>query len=99
MKTIRSMYVALLAALLFVAGGVTVWAHAPQQTGDQSQNDDSTAKKGKKKTAAPVTAAATPGKSTTAVPAATPTGPADKPSPTPAATPAAPRRTPTSENT
>ncbi len=102
MRTKKSTYVALFAALLFVAGGVTVWAHAPQQTGDQSQNDSSTAKKGKKKAAAPVTAAEVQAQSTTAAPATAPAAsaaPATKSSATPAAKPAGPASAPASKTT
>ena len=48
MEITKSMRLALLGALLFVAGSVSAWAQAAQQTGDQDQNDTSTAKKDKK---------------------------------------------------
>ncbi len=48
MKTMKSMHIALFGALLLVAGSVSVWAQAPQQTRDQSQSDSSTPNKSKK---------------------------------------------------
>jgi len=51
MKTMKSMHIALFGGLLLAAGSVSVWAQAPQQTGDQSQSDSSapnTSKKTKK---------------------------------------------------
>src|ERR1700687_1180339 len=48
MKTMKSMHIALFGALLLVAGSVSVWAQAPQQTGDQSQSDSGTPNKSKK---------------------------------------------------
>jgi len=45
MKRMKSPHLALLAALLFAAGSVTVRAHKPQQTGDPPKSDSSTAKK------------------------------------------------------
>ncbi len=49
MKTMKGVYLALFGALLLVAGSVSVWAQAAQQTGDQTKSDSSTATKGKKK--------------------------------------------------
>jgi cytoskeletal protein RodZ len=73
----NSVYLALIGAVLLVAGGVLVWAQAAQQTGDLSQTNSSTAAKSTKKkkaddpatkTTAPAAAAvaATPAKSKTA---------------------------------
>jgi len=49
MKTMKSVYIALFGAMLLVAGSVSVWAQAAQQTGDQTKSDASPAMKGKKK--------------------------------------------------
>jgi cytoskeletal protein RodZ len=48
MKMMKSVYIALFGALLLVTCSVSVWAQAPQQTGDQNQSDSSTPNKGKK---------------------------------------------------
>jgi len=48
MEMMKSVYIALFGALLFVAGSVLVWAQAPRQTGDQNQSDSSTPNKSKK---------------------------------------------------
>src|SRR5258707_15093397 len=49
MKTMKSVYIALFGTLLLVAGSVSVWAQAAQQTGDQTKSDSTAAAKGKKK--------------------------------------------------
>ena len=48
MKRRKNPRLALLVAMLFAAGSVTVRAQAPQQTGDPRKDDSSTAKKDKK---------------------------------------------------
>ena len=42
------MHIALFGGLLLAAGSVSVWAQAPQHTGEQSQSDSSTPNKSKK---------------------------------------------------
>ncbi len=50
MKSAKSLYIALFAVSLLVAGNVTVRARTTEQTGDQAKGDSSTAaKSGKKK--------------------------------------------------
>ena len=48
MKRMKNPRLALLAALLFAAGSITMRAQAPQQTSDPPKADSSTAKKDKK---------------------------------------------------
>jgi hypothetical protein len=50
----KSLYIALVGAVLLVAGSVSVWGQTAQQTGDQSQTNSSTATKTKKKKKADV---------------------------------------------
>ena len=59
MKSAKSLYIALFAVSLLVAGNVTVRARTTQQTGDQAKGDSSTAANSRKKNA---DSAATPKK-------------------------------------
>ena len=59
MKSAKSLYIALFAVALLVAGNVTVRARTRQQTGDQAKGDSSTAANSGKKNA---DSAATPKK-------------------------------------
>ena len=75
MKRSKSIYMALVAALLLAAGSVVAGAQSPQETGDQPKNDTSATKKDKKPKkpdAAAQTPPQTPSASTapTAAPAA-----------------------------
>ncbi len=58
MKTMKSVYIALFGTLLLVAGSVSVWAQAAQQTGDQTKSDSTAAAKAKKKKKADADASA-----------------------------------------
>jgi len=101
MKRMKSPRLALVAALLFAAGSVTVRAQAPQQTGDAPKADSSTAKKDKKPKqtdASAQTPSETPAASpaTTSKPAAAPaaaTPPGTPSSGAPASKPATPQQT------
>ena len=91
MKRSKSVYMALVAALVLAAGSVTARAQAPPQPGDQSKNDASATKKDKqpkKPDAAAQTPPQTPSASTApatapaaAAPASTPNSSAPAPKP------------------
>jgi len=86
MRNGKSSRVTLLAVLMFTAGAATVWAQAPQQTGDPPKADSSAARKEKKPKQTDV-AAETPSETPAASPAT-----ANKPvaAPTAATSPGAP---------
>jgi len=84
MKSAKSLYFALLAVSLLVAGNVTVRARTTQQTGDQAKDDSSTtAKSGKKNTDSAATPKKNSSKRSTASTAAA--APVSKPSAAPSA--------------
>ncbi len=84
MKSAKSLYFALLAVALLVAGNVTVRARTTQQTVDQAKGDSSTtAKSGKKNTDSSATPKKNGSKSSTASTAAA--APVSKPSAAPSA--------------
>src|SRR6266550_2957942 len=86
MKSAKSLYIALFAVSLLVAGNVTVRARTTQQTGDQAKGDSSTAANSGKKNA---DSAATPKKNSSKTSAASSAGisPASKPTSTQEQTP------------
>ena len=86
MKSAKSLYFALLAVALLVAGNVTVRARTTQQTVDQAKGDSSTtAKSGKKNTDSAATQKKNSSKSSTAPNAAA--APVSKPPAAPYGTP------------